>query len=57
MDIESVRAILQQKIELLKSKIDTYSQDKQLFEENYPNMDEETLENSLFLKQQLEIIY
>lgn len=52
MDIESVRAILQQKIELLKSKIDTYSQDKQLFEENYPNMDEETLENSLFLKQQ-----
>lgn len=52
MDIESVRAILQQKIELLKSKIETYSQDKQLFEENYPNMDEETLENSLFLKQQ-----
>lgn len=52
MDIESVRTILQQRIESLQSKVDTYSQDKQSFEENYPNMDKEALENGLFLKQQ-----
>lgn len=52
MDTQSVRTLLQERIQTLNSKIDNYLKDRQTLEQNYPNMDKETLSNSLFLKQQ-----
>ena len=52
MDTESVRQILQERIGILNDKIDRYSKDKQALEQRYPDMDEETLSNAMFLKQQ-----
>ena len=52
MDTQSVRTLLQERIQTLNSKIDNYLKDRQTLEQNYPDMDKETLSNSLFLKQQ-----
>lgn len=49
---EDVRYILNEKIGALNSKIDNYVKDKESLESTYPNMDNETLSNALFLKEQ-----
>lgn len=52
LDRDEVRRILKEKVDVLNSKLDNYVRDKEGFESAYPNMDEETLSNALFLKSQ-----
>lgn len=52
MSRDEVRTLLQERIDLLNSKVDNYTKDKQLLEQAYPKIDSQTLSNALFLKQQ-----
>lgn len=52
LDRDEVRRILKEKVDVLNSKLDNYVKDKEGFESAYPNMDNETLSNALFLKSQ-----
>lgn len=49
---EEVRTFLKERIDLLNSKVDNYARDKQTLEQVYPNIDEATLSNAVFLKSQ-----
>lgn len=52
LDRDEVRRILKEKVDILNNKLDNYVKDKEGFESVYPNMDNETLSNALFLKSQ-----
>lgn len=53
MSRDQVREILQEKIQVLNSKIDAYTEDKEALERNFPDMSEDTMKNAMFLKQQM----
>lgn len=52
MSIEEVRRIIEEKKQVLNNKIDNYLKDKNSLETSNPNMDSDTLNNVLFLRQQ-----
>lgn len=54
MSIKEVRALLEKKRDAVLSKIDKYLETKQALEQTYPNMDNETLKNSMFLSMQID---
>lgn len=49
---DEVRDILKEKVDILNSKIDNYIKDKTYLESAFPNIDNETLNNALFLREQ-----
>jgi hypothetical protein len=52
LPIEDVRYSIEEKVGVLKDKINNYIKDKAQLESTYPNMDKETLNNAIFLKSQ-----
>lgn len=57
MSIEEVRDILEEKKQTLLDKIDSYQKDKERLQRTHPNMDEATLNNVIFLKEQFKDKY
>ena len=49
---DEVRDILSEKIGILNGKLNSYIKNKAYLESNFPNMDNETLNNALFLREQ-----
>ena len=49
---DEVRDFLNEKIGILNGKLDNYIKNKTYLESNFPNMDNETLNNALFLREQ-----
>lgn len=52
MSKEDIRRTLQEKVDILNNKIDSYSKNKEFLQQRYPDMDTETINNALFLKEQ-----
>lgn len=57
MSVEEVREVLEDKKQTLLDKIDSYQKDKEKLQRTYPNMDEATLSNVMFLKEQFKDKY
>ena len=57
MSVEEVREILEEKKQTLLGKIDSYQKDKEKLQRTHPNMDEATLSNVIFLKEQFKDKY
>lgn len=52
LSVEEARALIQEKKDILNKKLDSYIQSKRELEQSNPDIDEDTLKNAVFLKEQ-----